>query len=240
VIGVEYYLAVLCFTYVVYVTFESLASLARFGGFQVGYMSVGVSLQNQILSANRLLGFFIAPMIGFFADKGGTPTEIFVIGMLGSFIGGSALILVYFRWCELSSFFSKVSCSLVERGYNLKAFFIARHHPYTKPVHRVKKLKLNFFMAQVFTTGLAMPSVFLLNIIAIKVPDYSSTILQMATVVSGFGNLVLNFYTMPLLAVEESNKDAAEIEDTHKAIFIGKITGMLVVSPFILCAHFFI
>jgi len=85
-----------------------------------------------------------------------------------------------------------------------------------------------------------MPSVFLLNIIAIKVPAYSSTILQMATVVSGFGNLVLNFYTMPLLAVEESNKDAVEIEDTHKAIFIGKIIGMLLVSPLILCAHFFI
>lgn len=235
----EYYLAVLCLVYVVYVAFESLASLARFGGFQAGYMSVGVSLQNQILSANRLLGFFIAPMIGFFADKGGTSSEIFAIGMLGSFIGGVALIVVYFRWCSLSGFFSRISCSLVERGYNLRSFFMARHHPYTKPEHRVTKLKLNFLVAQIFTTGLAMPSVFLLNIVALKVPDYSSTILQMATVVSGVGNLVLNFYTMPLLAVEESNKHSSEIEDTHKAIFIGKIIGMLLVSPLILCGHFF-
>jgi hypothetical protein len=62
----------------------------------------------------------------------------------------------------------------------------------------------------------------------------------MATVVSGIGNLVLNFYTMPLLAVEESNKTVQEIEDTHKAIFIGKIAGMLFLSPLILCAQYFI
>lgn len=235
----EYYLVVLCCVYVFYVCFESLASLARFGGFQAGYMSVGVSLQNQILSANRLLGFFVAPMIGFFADKGGSSSEIFFIGVLGSIVGGLALVLVYLKWFDLSGFFSRISCSLVERGYSLKSFFVAAKYPCRNTPHRLSRLKLNFFFAQLFTTGLAMPSVFLLNIIAIKIPGYSSTLLQMATVVSGVGNLFLNFYTMPLLAVEESNKTAQEIEDTHKAIFIGKIAGMLLLSPLILCTYLF-
>lgn len=234
------YLIVLCLVYVFYVSFESLASLARFGGFEVGYMSVGVSLQNQILSANRLLGFMIAPMIGFYADTGGTSEEIFWIGLVGGLVSGVALIVVYLNWSGLSQVFARITCSLVRHGYGIRAFWLSLRDPYSRTVRIRGKIKKKFLFAQLFTTGLAMPSVFLLNIIAIKIPGYSSTLLQMATVISGVGNLVLNFYTMPLLAVEESKKGAEEIEDTHKSIFIGKIIGMLIFSPIILCSHYLI
>lgn len=232
------YLVGLSAIYVFYVAFESLGSIARFGGFKVGYISVGLSLQNQILSINRLLGFMIAPMVGFFADKGGTITEIFFIGTIGSLVGGVSLLVVYFNWSYFSGLFSAISSSLVENGYSLKSFFVASEREYVDKKRPLSKIKLNFFFAQMFTTGLAMPSVFLLNIIAIKVPAYAATFLQMTTVISGVGNLILNFYTAPLLSVEESTKERHDVEDTHKSIFLGKIMGMLILSPIMMCSHF--
>lgn len=234
------YLILLLLIYVFYVVFESLGSLARFGGFKVGFISVGVSLQNQILSLNRLTGFLIAPMVGFFADKGGSISEIFLIGTAGSMAGGLGLLLVYLKWNKFSDFFSRTSQSLVNNGYSIKSFLLAFEKSEVEKERRTSRIKLKFLIAQMITTGLAMPSVFLLNIIALKIPSYSSTLLQMATAISGFGNLILNFYTMPLLSVEESTKDNQEIECTHKSIFLGKITGMLILSPAIMCSHFLI
>lgn len=234
------YLALLLSIYVFYVAFESLGSLARFGGFKVGFISVGVSLQNQILSLNRLLGFLIAPMVGFYADKGGTSQEIFFIGFSGSLVGGLALVVVYFRWVFFANCFAKISNSLVVNGYSLRSFLLVPEGFSKVKRSKLQRIKLNFLLAQAFTTGLAMPSVFLLNIMAIKVPAYSSTFLQMTTVVSGVGNLVLNFYTAPLLSVEESREGEQGIEDTHKSIFLGKVIGMLVISPIIMCFSFLI
>jgi hypothetical protein len=234
------YLAILLCIYVFYVAFESLGSLARFGGFKIGFISVGVSLQNQILSLNRLLGFLIAPMVGFYADKGGTSSEIFFIGFAGSLVGGAALVIVYFRWVYFANFFARISNSLVVNGYTLRAFLLVPEGFSKIKKRELQRLKINFLLAQAFTTGLAMPSVFLLNIMAIKIPAYSSTFLQMTTVVSGIGNLVLNFYTAPLLSVEESRDGQQGIEDTHKSIFLGKVIGMLVISPVIMCLSFLI
>jgi hypothetical protein len=232
------YLVALCVLYIFYVTFESLGSLARFGGYKVGYISVGMSLQNQILSANRLLGFLIAPLVGFFADKGGTSNEIFLIGTLGSLAGGFSLLMVYFKWDSVSSFFSKVSSSIVEHGYGIKGFFRMVRFPGNKKSKKLAGMKINYFVAQALTTGLAMPSIFLLNIMAIKIPEYSSTLLQMATAISGFGNLILNFYTLPLLSVEESTKELDHVENSHRSVFLGKVFGMLILSPLVMCLQF--
>ena len=238
----QIYTISLALIYIFYITFESLAGLARFGGFKVGFISVGLSLQNQILSMNRLLGFFIAPMVGFFADRGGSASEIFYIGLSGCICGGISLLTVYRNWSYITNMFSSISASLVSNGYNLKniLYGIKHKHKHKHTPKELPKLKFNYFFAQAFTTGLAMPSIFILNIIAIKTPNYSSTILQMTTVISGFGNLILNFYTYPMLSIEESKHDESDTESSYKSIFLGKIFGMLILSPTLMCSYFFI
>jgi len=223
--------------YIFYVVFESFSGLARFGGYKVGAISVGVSLQNQILSLNRLLGFLIAPMVGFFVDTGGSSEDIYIIGLSGSLLGGVSLLVVYINWQCLINFFASLSESFVKNGYSIRSLLSRSNGILSAYKHKPVKLKYNYFFAQAFTTGLAMPSVFLLNIVAVKTPEYSSTILQMTTAISGFGNLILNFYTIPLVSVEESSNKTLSVEDSHKSIFLGKVFGMLFLSPalFLLC-----
>lgn len=228
-----FYFVVLIF--IAYVTIESLGGVARFGGFSAGYISIGVSLQNQILSLNRFIGFLIAPLVGFYVDTGGTEEDIFNIGLIGGFFGGFCLILVFLLWGRLAAFFRNISNAFVDGGYNLKSLVAGIKNNIVVVGHSLKNIKLNYFVAQFITTGLAMPSVFLLNIIAIKIPEYSSTILQMTTLISGFGNLILNFYTNPLISVEESKLTTSEAESSHKSIFLGKVFGMLLLSPIIIC-----
>lgn len=226
--------------YLVYIIFESFSGLARFGGYKSGAISVGVSIQNQILSLNRLIGFLIAPMIGFFVDTGGTSQEIYFIGLIGSVAGGGALLVVFYNWSFLTEKFSNISNSLVINGYNVRSFLIGFQEDKKSVSHKFKIFKWNYFLAQTFTTGLAMPSVFLLNIIAINTPEYSSTLLQMTTVISGIGNLVLNFYTIPLVSVEESDRKSTSVEDSHRSIFLGKMCGMLILSPLLFVSAFYL
>jgi len=226
--------------FVAYVSLESLGGIARFGGFSAGYISIGVSLQNQILSLNRFIGFMIAPLVGFYVDTGGTSDDVFKIGLIGGFFGGGVLILVFLWWGGFSSFFRNISIAFVEDGYGIKAIIRGSKAEINVIKHRLQNIRLNYFIAQFITTGLAMPSVFLLNIVAIKVPEYSATLLQMTTLISGFGNLILNFYTNPLVAVEESKLTREEAESSHKSIFLGKIFGMLLLSPVIICSSLLI
>lgn len=228
-----FYLVILVF--IAYVSLESLGGIARFGGFSAGYISIGVSLQNQILSLNRFIGFLIAPLVGFYVDTGGTSDNVFWIGIIGGFFGGVVLILVFLLWGGVTSFFRNISNAFVEGGYNIKSILIGGKAEVKIIHHTLNKVKLNYFLAQFITTGLAMPSVFLLNIIAIKIPEYSSTLLQMTTLISGFGNLILNFYTNPLISVEESKLTQEDAENSHKSIFLGKVFGMLILSPIIIC-----
>jgi hypothetical protein len=226
----EYLFWIIVFIYSFYVAAESLSIFARYGGFVSKSMSVGLSLQNQILSLNRLLGFLIAPFVGFYADSGGTAQEIFFIGLAGSAFGGFLLIFLYRWWGSLGAFFSNIAISFVREGYNLNALILGATSKkrQIRPVHG--KLKFNYFFAQLLTTGLAMPAIFVLNFIAVNYPVYASTLVQMGAVVSGVGNLILNFYTIPLLSVEES-RDSENIEEIYRSIYLGKIFGMLLICP---------
>ena len=58
--------------------------------------------------------------------------------------------------------------------------------------------------SQSFATSLAMPTAFILNLLAIRLPEYQATLVQSATVISGMGSLVLNFYIYPKVALSET------------------------------------
>ncbi len=239
----NFFLWLVIFIYSFYVALESISVFGRYGGFISGSITVGVSIHNQILSINRLLGFLIAPMVGLYADFGGDSGGVFLIGVVGSFIGGALLIFVYFMWNPLTILFSNMSSSFVSNGYGYKGFKLGFKLGFQSKLNislpGLKGLKINYFFAQVFTTGLAMPSIFILNMLAIKNPEYGSTLVQSSAAISGVGNLVLNFYTMPLLSVEEA-RESKEIEDVYRSIFLGKVFGVLVLSPVLLIMVFFL
>lgn len=217
--------------YLIYVSIESCAGIARYGGYKVGAVSIGVSLQNQMLSLNRFLGFLIAPMVGYFADAGGTADEIFLIGMIGSLCGGIGLIVVYIQWNNIANIFARIAVSFMHYGYGFKGFQMAFRNSQIYSAGDLGDLRWNYLLAQFITTGLAMPAVFALNILALKFPMYQSTLVQMTGVISGLGNLVLNFYTYPHLAVQEVRGGP---DDCYRSIFLGKVLGMLLLSPIVI------
>ena len=229
------FFSVIIIIYSVYVAAESLSVCARYGGFLSKSMSVGLSIQNQILSLNRFLGFLIAPFVGFYADSGGSEQEIFYIGLFGSMSGGLALAFLYSRWDSLGTFFSKIVISFVSEGYNFRS--LLRGAKFEKRQAKLVQGRIipNYFIAQLVTTGLAMPAIFVLNIFALKHPEYASTLLQSSAVVSGLGNLVLNFYTIPLLSVEEA-RGTKDIEGIYRSIFLGKFFGMTIICPLFMAA----
>lgn len=217
----------------IYTFFESLSGIARYSGFKIGALTVGVALQNQVLSLNRFLGFLIAPLVGFYADTNNYPFGIAFIGILGSTVGTMLLILGYRNWKKIGDIFARIAISFLENGYKLSS--LKKAFSVTKNIQGIKgvKLRKNYFFAQMITTGFAMPAVFTINIVAINYDTYSATILQLTSVISGMGNLLLNFYTLPLLSVEENNNpDMAD--NCYKSIYLGKIIGLGVLSPVII------
>lgn len=230
-------LYILAIIYIIYVSIESFGLIARYSGYHTGKVPIGLSLQNQVYSLNRLIGFFIAPMTGLVVDLGGTDSEIFILGMFGTFFGGIGLVFIFTQWSKLSGMFSCIINNISINGYSIRQLTKTN---FKKIDGDIKfKLKFNYFIAQVLTTGLAMPSVFVLNILAIKNPEFKATLLQMATLISGIGNLILNFYTMPLLAVSESNKKE-ETKCIYMSIFWGKVTGMLLLAPIIIMVAYYV
>jgi len=225
---------VIVFVYIFYVSFESFGLFARNGGYLNSSMSVGLAIQNQIFSLNRFVGFLIAPMIGFYVDSGMSAGDVYRLGVIGNLVGGLALVLVFYKWGYLTSFFYGLVKSILDKGYSLKViyFYLFKSRSDFMFFDKKIKIKYNFLLAQAFTTGLAMPSLFVFNILAIKNPDYSSTLLQMTTIISGLGNLMLNFYTIPLLAVQESRND--DVINKYKSIFIGKVIGIFLLSPIVI------
>lgn len=226
-----YYGFFLAIVYILYVSFESFSGIARYGGFKIGAISIGVSIQNQVLSLNRFLGFLIAPLVGLYSDLGAAKMDIFYIGFFGSIFGGIILVFIYIRWIPFTIFFVKIAKEFMDNGYNLKSLKNAIIGKSDIILPKIKKINYNYLIAQLITTGLAMPAVFILNMLAIKYPMYSSALVQSSTVISGFGNLVLNFYTYPHLSVQETK---GNVDDCYYSIFLGKIFGMLILSPFLL------
>lgn len=235
-----YYTYLLIFIYIFYVSFESFGLLARNGGYLSSSMSIGLAIQNQILSLNRFVGFLIAPMIGFYVDSGMTANDVYRLGVIGNFFSALSLVFVYHKWGLITASFSGLSKSIINNGYSIRTIFRFFFSSKASSDQEHKKLKINYryLLAQTFTTGLAMPSLFVLNILAIKNPNYTSTLLQMTTAISGLGNLLLNFYTIPLLAVDESRQN--DVYSAYKSIFLGKVIGVFLLSPIVISLGYYL
>ncbi|EMJ3469004.1 hypothetical protein V7L80_004028 [Vibrio harveyi] len=223
--------------YIMYISIESFGLLARYSGYYTKKFSVGLSIQNQVYSLNRLLGFLIAPLTGFASDLGADSKQLFILGLLGTFVGGFGLIVVYNNWHIISGIFVRTIKITAEQGYSLKTLVSLKRDELKKD--KVSNIKYNYLFAQILTTGMAMPSVFILNILALRHPEFKSTLLQMATLISGLGNLILNFYTMPLLAVSEVRDDSST-RDIYRSIFWGKIIGMIFLSPILISVAYYV
>lgn len=235
-----FYTYILIFIYIFYVSFESFGLLARNGGYLSSSMSIGLAIQNQILSLNRFIGFLIAPMIGFYVDSGMTVTDVYRLGIIGNLFSAFSLILVYYKWGQITVRFCDLSKSISNNGYSIKTifrYFVSNKCSYIQESKSLN-IKHKYLIAQTFTTGLAMPSIFVLNILAVKNPEYTSTLLQMTTAISGLGNLLLNFYTIPLLAVDESRHN--DVYSTYKSIFLGKVVGVFIFSPVVISLGFYL
>lgn len=222
-----------------YCFFESMSALARYSGFKIGALSMGVALQNQLLSLNRFIGFLIAPMIGYYADTIGSGVGIAIIGIVGSLIGAFSLVYGYWKWNKISSIFASIGQSFLSNGYGLRSLRRAFFDRVLIQSPDNLNFKRNYFWAQFVTSGFAMPAVFAVNIIALSYGNYSATILQLSSVISGLGNLLLNFYTYPHLAVVE-NVAPDEADGCYKSIFIGKILGLGVMAPIIIILSFWV
>lgn len=233
----EYFFWLIIFLYSFYVGVESLSLFARYGGYLSKSLSIGLSLQNQILSLNRLLGFLIAPFVGFYADSGGSSQSILLIGIWGSALGSFLLIFFYRRWGGLTAFFSTIAKAFLRDGYSLNSFIAGATGQKSQVRSTKGKLKYNYFLAQLLTTGLAMPAIFVLNVLAVNYPMYATTLVQSSAFVSGAGNLILNFYTIPLLAVEEA-RVSEDVEAIYRSIYLGKIYGMSIVCPLIMAISY--
>lgn len=222
-----------------YTFFESLSVLARHSGFKIGALSMGVAIQNQVLSLNRFIGFLIAPMVGYYADTNGDTAGIASIGIIGSLVGAILLVFGYLSWIKITEFFASIGQSFLDNGYGIASIKKAFTNKVSIEFADRQSLKPNYFLAQLVTTGFAMPAVFAINIIALNHGSYSATILQLSSVISGLGNLVLNFYTYPLLAVAE-NADPGEADSCYRSIYIGKVVGLGAIAPAVIMMSFFV
>lgn len=222
-----------------YTFFESMSGIARYSGFKIGAISIGVALQNQVLSLNRFIGFLIAPLVGYYADTVGYKEGILLVGVVGSLIGAASLLVGYRNWSGISSVFAALGQSFLDNGYRASSIKKAFQTKTNIQISNISGIRKNYLIAQLLTTGLAMPAVFAVNIIALSHDNYNATILQLSSVISGAGNLVLNFYTFPHLAVEENNNP--EFADAcYKSIFIGKIIGLGILAPLVIILAYYV
>ncbi|ODT83324.1 MAG: hypothetical protein ABS76_02850 [Pelagibacterium sp. SCN 64-44] len=86
-------------------------------------------------------------------------------------------------------------------------------------------------VVQGLSTAIAMPAVFVLNILAIRHPEFKASLVQSATMISGLGNLLLNFYIFPRMALEETRGSADPI---YYSAMLGKIGGIGIVAPIVI------
>ncbi len=231
--------AVIVVVFFIFVTIESTAIIARYSGYIAGQISMGYSIHNAILSANRFFGFMIAPLIGFNVDRGMAASELYYLALICFLIGGMGQVLVLLSWGRFVHWLSCLLKTVKKNGYNFQAFI-----SYPKVLRGTThcsstftwSFKKRFVIPSAITTSLFISVSFILNLVAIHYFDYRATVLQMTGVVSGIGSLLLNFYTNPSLAVLEDDDNA---HTAFRSIFIGKLLGIFLISPMaIVIFHF--
>lgn len=228
--------------YCFFVVFESFGILSRGGGYLSKLIPIGISLQNQILSLNRFVGFCIPPIIGLYVDLGASDKDVITLGVIGNLISFLLLVFLLFRINSVLSFFSCITVYLNENGYSLFRLMVnfksINNNKIKREQNSQSKFIPKFVIAQLINTGLAMPSVFAVNILAMNIPQYSSAILQATTMLSGIGNLILNFYIIPKLAISECASSEFSAEDIYRSIYLGKVVGLGFVGPFVLFSFY--
>lgn len=222
--------------YVAFVTIESVALIARSAGHWSNAHPLGMSLHNAILAANRFLGFFIGPLLGYLIDNGKDRHLIFEIGIISSLVASFGLIWSLIYWGSIGSFFSGFIESVKINGFTRQA--IARAVFFgnkTTPLDR-SALNIHLLVASVVITGFILPVPFVINLLAINNPEYKSSILQMTGLISGLGSIILNFYANPHLAVLEQRN---VVGIAYYSLHVGKIIGLMVISPLLIGVAFF-
>ncbi|MEQ5789330.1 DUF2837 family protein [Erythrobacter sp. NFXS35] len=218
--------------FVLYCTSESLANAPRHAGFKIKQFPLGLMLSNQVYSLNRFNGFLIAPLLGLYVDNGGGEESLKIFAIAGCTLSAVLLVAILKLWPLFIKLFTNILLGIERDGFSTRAFkspFFSRGEiGYGFANRRIDLLTL---FAQSFTTSLAMPTAFILNLLAIRLPEYQATLVQSATVISGMGNLVLNFYIFPKVALSETR---GEPDGIYYSILLGKIFGTGVVSSCII------
>jgi len=221
-------LTIVTLMFILYCSGESFANVARHAGSVTERFPLGLMLSNQVYSINRLNGFLIAPLIGLYVDHGGGEAQLKVYGVIGCVV--SALLLIGFLriWPSLLRLCVRLLLEIDKHGFSfaaIKGTVFGKdgpRHDFTS-----KKKDILIIAGQSLTTSLSMPTAFILNILAIRYPQYQASLVQSATAISGFGNLVLNFYIFPRMALSETRGNPDHI---YYSTMIGKFVGIGIVS----------
>ncbi|HEY8605377.1 lipid II flippase family protein [Tsuneonella suprasediminis] len=221
-------LAIITILFVIYCSSESIANIARHAGARTTFFPLGLMLSNQIYSINRLNGFLIAPLLGLYVDTGGNEAHLKGAAIIGC-VASALLLLIFLQiWPIFLANFSQILQNMKSGGFSIKLFNgISRK--VDRKIHRFSSKRYDgaLIFAQSICTSLAMPTAFILNILALRYPDYKATLVQSATVISGIGNLILNFYISPRIALAETQGDP---DGEYFSAMVGKIFGIGVIA----------
>lgn len=225
-------LSVITILFILYCSSESVANIARHAGAKTQHFPLGLMLSNQIYSINRLNGFLIAPLLGLYVDKGGDEESLKLFALIGCVVSGVMLAGLLRIWPFLLRICTNLVLGIERDGFSFAALrgLLPRREGMNYGFADRKKDILVIF-GQSLTTSLAMPTAFILNLLAIRHPEYQATLVQSATVISGVGNLVLNFYIFPKIALAETR---GQPDSIYRSIMLGKIFGIGVLSSCII------
>lgn len=219
--------------FVVYCSSESLANVPRHAGAITSHFPLGLMLANQVYSLNRLNGFLIAPILGFFVDSGGSEALIKEFAVAGCLLSALLILCILRFWGVILNIFVKFIYAVEENGFSLRAAGAIFHGEKRISLYSLqgRRKDLLILFAQSFTTSLAMPTAFILNILAIRYPSYQASLVQSATVISGVGNMILNFYISPRIALSETKGNA---DHMYYSVMLGKVVGVGIFSTCII------
>lgn len=225
-------LSIITILFILYCSSESIANVARHAGSKTKQFPLGLMLSNQVYSLNRLNGFLIAPLLGLYVDKGGGEQELKAFALAGCIFSGIFLTVLLRLWPFLLRVCVNLLWGMAQHGFSIGAFrgLLSVSDEIVYGFSNKRKDLLILF-GQSVTTSLAMPTAFILNLLAIRLPEYQATLVQSATVISGVGNLVLNFYIFPRIALSETR---GEPDSIYYSIMLGKIFGIGVLSTCII------
>ena len=216
-----------------FIMLEGLSFIVRAAGVKSGKPLLGIVFTNQLLSVSRIVSFLVAPSVGLISDLYSDPKLILYLGLMSISLGLLFLIIELTVWFNIISTVESFISTIARDGDTLKSFkqLFAKQHKI-----KLVSFKLNppIFFAQVITSGMTCASIFSVNILALKFPDYTATLIQMTTVISGIGNLLYNFYTMPKITAIETKSNHLSIMNAHLSAFVARIIGIGFLSPIII------